>query len=194
MSPELPETLRVAFLIIDALESLAVHYHLGGSLASSVHGVPRQTQDVDLVVDLDPTQVADLVDRLATDFHVDADRARRSILEGTSFNLIHFDTGIKIDLFPVGPGPFDREELARGRREVLVSDPERTACVKTPEDTILRKLAWYREGGEVSDRQWSDVLGVIRTQDTRLDRSYLEQWADELGVGELLQRALGESE
>jgi hypothetical protein len=191
MTPELPDTLRVAILVIDVLDDLGVRYHLGGSVASSVHGVPRQTQDIDLVVELDATHVDALVARLGDAFHVDAESMRSAIRDRISFNLIHFESGIKIDLFPRGDRPFDREEFSRGRFEPLFADSERRVVVKSPEDTVLRKLLWYREGGEVSDRQWTDVLGVVRAQGERLDRSYLERWARELGVDDLLEIALG---
>jgi hypothetical protein len=190
MSPEHPETIRVAFLVIDALESLGIRYHVGGSIASSVHGVPRQTQDIDIVAELDTRHVDALVTRLGDAFHADARSARAAILERSSFNVIHFDSGIKVVLFPRGDRPFDLEELSRSRSELVVAAPERRAFVKTPEDTILRKLQWYRDGGEMSDRQWTDVLGVVRTQGSRLDRRHLERWAEELGVADLLERAL----
>ena len=194
MSPEHPETLRVVFLVIDVLETLGIRYHLGGSFASSVHGLPRQTQGIDLVVDLDAANVDELVSRLGVAFHADGESARVAIREGGSFNLIHFESGLKVDLFPRGDDPFDHEEFSRGRPETVVADPERCAFVKSPEDTVLRKLRWYRDGGEVSERQWRDVLGVARTQGTRLDRSYLRRWARELGIEDLLLRALGTEE
>jgi hypothetical protein len=191
MSPEVPETLRVAFLVVDALESLGVRYHLGGSLASSIHGVPRQTQDVDIVVALDAADVHELVTRLGESFHADPAGAREAIRARGSFNLIHLESGIKADLFSCGDQPFDIEEFSRGRSELVSVDPERRIFVKSPEDTILRKLRWYRDGGEASDRQWVDVLGVVRAQGARLDREYLRRWASELQVADLLERALG---
>jgi len=194
MTPEQPETLRVALIVVDALESLGARYHFDGSFASSIHGVPRQTQDVDIVVELDPSQVDDLVAGLGDAFHADVVSARAAVREGESFNFIHFESGTKVDLFPCGDTPFDYEEFDRGRPEVVAHDPERRAFVKSPDDTILRKLRWYRDGGEVSDRQWSDVLGVVRAQGPRLDRRYLRHWAGRLGVEDLLERALGREE
>ena len=93
-------------------------------------------------------------------------------------------------MFARGDDPFDREEFSRGRSEIIATDPERRAVVKSPEDTILRKLRWYRDGGEVSDRQWVDVLGVVRAQGPRLDRAYLQRWAIQLEIADLLDRAL----
>ena len=191
MSPELPESLRVALQVVDALDQLGIRYHLGGSYASSIHGIPRQTQDIDFVVDLRLSQAGQLATKLEGDFYVDEQRARQAIERRSSFNLVHVGSGIKVDFFVRGDEPFDLEEFARHRPELLQTEPERRVFVKTPEDTLLRKLQWYRLGGEVSDRQWSDVLGVARIQGDRLDRPYLERWSGELGVADLLQRALG---
>lgn len=193
MSPEAPEALRVALRVIEILEAIGVSYHVGGSYASSIHGVPRQTQDLDLVVDLHAAAVRPLLSGLGSEFYADEASARRAVESGGSFNLVHLDSGLKVDLFVRGDGAFDREEFARSRLEILQADPERRAFVKTPEDTVLRKLQWYRLGDEVSDRQWTDILGVLRTQGARLDRSYLERWARFLHVDDLLAKAVGES-
>lgn len=190
MSPEIPEALRVAVRFIEMLDDLGVAYHLGGSIASSVHGIPRMTQDVDVVARLTPENTAALARIAAAEFYMDADVARTAVLERTSFNLIHRESGMKIDIFVRGDAPFDIEEFRRHRRERVRAQPPYDLFVKSPEDTLLRKLQWYRLGGEVSDRQWADVLGVIRTQAERLDRAYLQQWSQDLGVADLLERAL----
>ena len=128
--------------------------------------------------------------RLGDEFYVDADAARRAIDARDSFNLIHHESGIKLDLFILGDSPFDREEFARGQVIALSGATERTLRLKTAEDTILRKLRWYRDGGEASERQWSDVLSVGRVQRDRLDRNYIARWARELGVEDLVHRVL----
>jgi hypothetical protein len=187
MTLETPETLVVLLRVIDVLESLGVPYHVGGSWASSVHGIPRQTQDVDVVSDLDTATALRLVARLAGEFYVDAAAARDACVRRDSFNLVHLQTAIKIDIFVAGAGAFDRSELQRGRRTELVAG--RGVFVKSPEDAVLRKLQWYRAGGEVSERQWTDVLGILRVQGAALDHAYLARWAVDLGVTDLLQRA-----
>jgi hypothetical protein len=193
MSPELPEALRVALRVIDVLDELRVRYHVGGSYASSIHGIPRQTQDIDLVVELPPEGAGPLASKLGDEFYVDEESVRRAARDKTSANVIHLDSGIKIDLFVLGDSPFDLEEFRRHRREMIRREPERYVYVKTAEDTLLRKLLWYRMGGETSDRQWNDVLGIARTQGETLDREYVERWARELGVEDLLERVLAES-
>ena len=189
MSAESSEALDIARRVIEALNDLGVSYHVGGSYASSVHGVPRQTRDIDLVVDLAEPAVEAFVGRLSPDFYVDGDAARRAIRTRDSFNLIHRATAFKVDVFVRGDSPFDLQEFARAE-SVLIDESGHRLRVKTAEDTLLRKLAWYRDGGEVSDRQWGDAQGIARTQGARLDRDYLERWAAELRVDDLLRRLL----
>jgi len=191
-SSSIPPSLAVVFGVIDILEDLGVRYHLGGSFASAIHGVPRQTLDADLVVDLDAAMVTRLVERLRDDFYVDLDVARRAVRHRSSFNAIHLASGFKVDFFVKGDGEYDEVELERSVVTEISRDPPRTARVKTAEDTVLRKLQWFRSGGEVSDRQWKDVLGVMATVGAGLDRGYLHTWATELGVADLLDRASAE--
>ena len=101
---------------------------------------------------------------------------------------------ITLDVFIAKPRRFDQMQLRRRRLEVVSTEPERRAYVATAEDIVLAKLEWYRQGGEVSDRQWRDILGVLKVQAGRLDLDYLQKWAAELNVADLLQRALKESE
>ena len=189
MSRDIPASLSVVLHVIGILDDLEVRYHLGGSFASAIHGVPRQTMDADLVVDLNAGTVAFLIDRLRDQFYVDLDVAREAVLRHRSFNAIHLATGFKIDFFAKGTGEFDELELERSQPIQISADPPRSAMVKTAEDTILRKLQWYRIGEEVSDRQWRDVLGVLMTVGQDLDWQYLRHWAVNLGVADLLKRA-----
>ena len=191
---ELPPSLGVVFQVIDILEELGLRYHLGGSFASAIHGVPRQTMDADLVVDLSPTTVSLLVDRLRDTFYVDLDVAVDAVARHGSFNAIHFTRGFKVDFFAKGVDEFDDIELERSISVQISNDPPKHAMVKTAEDTILRKLQWFREGGEVSERQRKDVLGVLATVGESLDHGYLRTWATKLGVSDLLERALAEVE
>lgn len=168
MMPSDPEALKVVFRVLALLERIGVPYHVGGSYASAIHGVPRQTHDVDIVVDLHPDRVPDLVRDLAGEFYVDQQAVGRAVAERATCNLVHLATGVKIDLFVKGISAFDR------RVSVLLGDETpREVFVKSAEDTLLRKLLWYRLGGEVSDRQWEDVRGIVRVQAERLDAEYL---------------------
>lgn len=191
MSPDRPEALGVLLLVVDALDAAGIAYHVGGSYASSVHGTPRQTQDIDIVVEIDATKADALVTALGSGFYADAAAAREAVAQRDSFNLIHLDSGIKVDLFVRGETPFDRSEFERRREEVIDPESGREVFVKSAEDTILRKLLWYRSGGEASDRQWLDACGVVRAQGDGLDSHYLRSWGRRLGIEDLVERALG---
>jgi hypothetical protein len=193
MTTDLPAPLAVVLGVIDILEDLDMRYHLGGSFASAVHGVPRQTMDADIVVDLDVGRVGRLVDRLKNDFYVDPEVAEDAVSRRGSFNAIHLESGFKVDFFVKGDSGFDESELDRSELQQVTDDPPRSVYVKTAEDTVLRKLQWYTAGGGASDRQWRDVLGVIMTAGENIDHDYLRGWADRLGLGELLSRALIEA-
>ena len=121
-------------------------------------------------------------------------KTRAAVLRKASFNLIHLQTGLKIDIFIRRPEPFDQSEFQRHATYRLIQEPPRDVVVKSAEDIVLRKLLWYRIGHEVSDRQWSDILGVLKTQGERLDQAYLKRWSEDLQVADLLERALAEAE
>jgi hypothetical protein len=181
------DVLDIALRVTAALENRGIGYFLGGSLASSFQGEPRATNDIDLVVDLEESQVEGLASELGADFDVDEMALRRAAAEKTSWNVIFLPTATKIDLFVLRGSPFDRSEFLR-RQRVEVR-PGRSLFVKSPEDSVLRKLLWYRTGGEVSDRQWRDVVQVLRQSRALIDPRYLDEWAEELGVEDLLARA-----
>jgi hypothetical protein len=175
--------------IVEAFEQLGVLYHIGGSVASSVYGILRATIDADLVADLRLEHVRPLVLQLKTDYYIDEDMIRDATKRRSSFNVIHLDTMLKVDVFIPKSRLFDQEELRRTQQEVLL-EGTRPFNMASPEGTILNKLEWYRMGGEVSDRQWNDILGVLKVQGTSLDMVYLQRWAANLNVTDLLERAL----
>jgi hypothetical protein len=185
----IPDIVIAITPIVEELENLGVPYHIGGSVASSIYGLPRLTIDVDIVADLRPGQVRSFVLRLQSDYYVDEDSVKDAIRRHGSFNLIHFDTSLKVDIFIPKTRLFDQEELRRIESKMLEGS-ERPFNVASPEGTILNKLEWYKMGGGVSDRQWNDILGVLKVRGAALDMQYLQRWAAVLDVGDLLERAL----
>lgn len=175
--------------IVEAFEQLGIEYHIGGSVASSAHGIIRATIDADLVAVLKYEYIRPLVKLLENSYYIDADAVRDAIRRKSSFNAIHLDTMLKVDVFIPKARLFDQEELHRVQLKPLVQH-ERPFYIASPEGTILNKLEWYKMGGGVSDRQWNDILGVLKVQGTNLDMAYLQRWAKALDVAELLQRAL----
>lgn len=178
-------TLRLAAVFAD----LGVEYLIGGSVASSVHGVPRATNDVDVVARLAGRHVDAFVAALRSDFYVDADMIHDAIRRRGSFNVVHLATMLKVDVFVYDGSAQAESEWARKQAiEVVAGEP--ALWFSSPEDIVLQKLEWYRKGNEISERQWSDVLGVIRVNGPRLDLEYLTRWAKELGLSSLLDRAM----
>lgn len=170
--------------VIEVFDSLGIVYMVGGSLASSIYGIPRTTQDIDLVADILWSQAQELSAALQPDFYADADAIEDAIRRGRAFNLIHNASGYKFDVFPVLPDEYSQIQLAR---RILSSSG---FPVVTPEDIILMKLLWYRRGGEVSERQWTDARGVMELRRDRLDFEYMRRWAQPLGVENLLARLI----
>jgi hypothetical protein len=179
--------------LADALEALGTEYRVGGSVASSALGVGRSTLDIDLVADLRLADVDALVVRLGDAYYVDADMIRDAIRRRASFNVIHLATMLKLDVFIVKTRPFDQRAFTRVTRSALDDGDSRAFPLTTAEDIVLHKLEWYRLGDGISGRQWDDVLGVLRVQGDALDRAYLERWARELAVDDLLARAWDEA-
>jgi hypothetical protein len=188
------EATRITLLVTQTLEQLGIAYAVGGSLASSLHGVMRSTLDVDIVADMRLEHIPPLVAALSKEFYADAEMMRDAIENHSSFNLIHYETAFKVDVFICKLRAFDQMQLARRRTSVIATDPEQSVYVVSPEDTILAKLEWYRMGGETSDRQWRDILGVLKIRAGKLDLAYLQTWASKLNVSDLLERALEEAD
>ena len=183
------EMQKVVREVVTAFDRLGINYALGGSLASSIHGVNRNTADADITVEPFPGQENQLVALLGDGYYVSLDAVRQALRDRSCFNLISTTTGYKVDVFVRKDRPFDLSVMRRRSAFHPSDSPDEPIEVVSPEDIVLLKLEWYRMGNEVSERQWSDVLGVLRTQAGRLDEAYLDHWARELGVGDLLTKA-----
>ena len=189
-APDVREPLEHFFRIV---EELGIRCVVGGSVASSLQGMPRQTIDLDVVVALPESAIGTFVAASSHHFYVSEQAVREAVKHKRAFNLIHSSTGFKVDVYVSGDSEFDREQFDRAVDAALPGLEGHRVRVASPEDVILRKLDWYRLGHEVSDRQWYDVAGVMKMQGPRLDDGYLDRWAVRLGLAELLARARRES-
>ena len=179
--------------LAEVLDRLRIPFVVGGSLASGAWGEPRSTHDVDILVQLGPESISPLVDALAGRFYVDEGAVADAVSGAAAFNVIHLKQFQKIDVFVAGFGPLDQAQLARPALRPLSPGSPRSYPVTAPEIVVLRKLDWYRRGGEVSDRQWRDVLAVLRVQRGRLDLGAMEELAAAERLQDLLRRALADA-
>lgn len=185
-----PDLLAAIRPVAEAFEKLGVLYYIGGSIASSAYGAARATLDVDMASDLKPQHVPFLTKMLESSYYIDKDEILEAIRKHSSFNLIHLETMIKVDVFIIRDEPYPQQALRRRRKDTLDENQQGVQFyLASSEDIVLIKLDWYRMGGEVSERQWSDVVGVLKVQEKLLDREYLRQWASELKLTDLLEKA-----
>lgn len=187
------EPIEVTLMVTDIFEQVGVPYLIGGSLASTLYGMVRTTQDSDIVAEMRREHLQPFVSGLHDEFYIDEEMIADAIQHNSSFNIIHRETMFKVDVFIPRPRPFLQSQLARAQRQTFTFEQEVSAKFASPEDTILSKLEWYRMGGEVSERQWRDILGVLKTRAGELDLAYLRKWAMELKVSDLLEQTLDEA-
>ncbi len=188
------DNLDIVREVVAALDRLGIDYALGGSWASSFHGEPRSTRDADLTVEPFPGKEAAFVGSFGPDYYLSLDAVTQAVRGRRTFHIINTIAGFKVDIFIRKDAPFERSVLSRRTRVEMPGDPGPPLALISAEDSILLKLEWYRLGNETSERQWLDVLGVMRVQAGRLDDAYLDQWAAELGVAELLAGARRDAE
>ncbi|PZO40483.1 MAG: hypothetical protein DCF19_11310 [Pseudanabaena frigida] len=177
------------------LESLGIPYYIGGSVASSLQGEIRFTEDLDLVVNIKSTQVQSILDAFSKYFYISEIAIDDAMCGRTSsFNIIDLETTEKADIFVMRSDAFAISKMERKQLYIPVNRPKSDAIyLCSPEDTILQKLVWYRMTKNDSQRQWRDVLGVLKLQGDRLDFDYMQKWAVELSLSDLLETACTES-
>jgi len=188
-----PDIIAALDMVIGCFEKFRIRYYIGGSVASSAYGLSRTTVDVDLIADIKIHQVDHLVKALKKNYYIDADMITNAINTTTSFNLIHLKTMIKIDVFIPKAEPYDSKALTRRQPDTLEEGSARMFYLSSPEDVILSKLQWYKQGGKVSQQQFKDVLGVLKVQAGKLDLKYLRHWASSLNLSDLLNRSFDEA-
>jgi hypothetical protein len=188
VNPEMGENLRVISHVLGVFQRLGVAYAVGGSWASTTYGQARMTQDIDVTVEPFPGREPAFVAHFdKKEYYLEPATVKRANEDRSGFNLIHLPSGFKVDVFIRKDRPFDYSVLQR-RRPMAPGGGPVVMDMVSPEDVILLKLEWFRLGGGVSDRQWGDILNVMRSQGDHLDQAYLDQWAADLNVSDLLAR------
>ena len=180
---------EVLLQVVKALEAGNIPYVIVGSFAGAAHGVIRSTMDADLIADLRSEQVPQFIAALQSKFYLDAGAIRKAIAHRASFNLIHYETSFKVDIFIPRKRDFDKAQFER-RVIIPLMGEEHPLPVASVEDTILAKLEWYKAGGETSQRQWRDVITLLSLHYPVLDLDYMDVQVEALKVRELLTRAI----
>jgi len=181
--------LELVSQVATILDDLGIPYALGGSMASSLVGEPRSTVDVDIAIKLEQDAGAALLERANAEFYVLIESARVAIEAHSSFNLIDTAHGLKVDLFVLGDGLLDRMQIER-RITVAIPGVAERSWVTSPEDQVLRKLDWYRSTGHESERQWRDVVGILRVHGDVMDQGYMVETARALKLETVLDDAM----
>jgi hypothetical protein len=175
------------------LERLGIAYAISGSLASSTYGAVRFTEDADITVEPFDERAEELFESLKSNYYISKESMHQALRQQSSFNVIHFESAFKIDVFVSGSSAYDKQVLSRRKSTKLSDSLAKSFSVVSPEDIVLLKLQWYKADDQSSQRQWDDVLGVLRIQSDALDFVYLKKWAGILGIDELLEKAVSEA-
>ena len=176
----------------DVLDRLNIAYAIGGSMASSVYGAVRFTQDADIMVEPFPPAADGLYRLLMENFYISPTAMYDALRTFGCFNVIHLATAFKIDVFVTADSEFHKQVFARRQKLMFGDSASKPLLLVSAEDIVLLKLDWYKQSDCTSERQWSDVLGVLTAQASAIDSEYLKTWADKLGLGELLKKAISD--
>jgi hypothetical protein len=191
--PPTDEGMQAVEQVVAVLVEFGIPYAVGGSVASSMFGEPRFTEDADISVEPFGGRESEFVARFGAEYYLSLSAIEDALRRRSCFNIIHLPSGFKVDIFVRQERAFEASVMSRRRLMPLASSPGRSLAVVSAEDIILLKLEWYRLGNETSDRQWRDVIGVLQVQARALDEDYLDRWAAELGVDDLMARARAEA-
>ena len=188
-----PQELIILESFTDILQQLDIAYAIGGSVASSIYGKVRFTEDADITVEPFDNQADKLIELLSSEYYISKDAVYQALKQQGTFNVIHLDSAFKIDVFIRKNTAFQKQFMARRKSLSLSDSIKKEFALISPEDIILLKLQWYRDGGFSSERQWNDVMGILTVQAERLDFDYLNKWAGILEIIDLLEKAIAES-
>ena len=173
------EPIELLAFATSALERLGLRYLVTGSMATIAYGEPRFTNDLDIVVEMSHDSIDGIVQAFPEDeFYLSRTAILEAVRSHRQFNVIHPRSGLKIDFFVASPSDFDQMRLSRGRHLSVLA--QGTACFASPEDVILKKLQYFREGG--SQKHIRDILGVLRVLGDTVDRAHIANWANRLGM------------
>lgn len=164
------------------LEKLGLRYFVTGSVAAMFFGEPRFTNDIDIVVDLKPERIQEFCSEFPqTDFYVSEEAVRRAVKQHSQFNILHPASGLKVDIMIPSASPFNSVRFLRATR--IKPEPDYDAVFSSPEDIILKKMEYYREGG--SDKHLRDIAGILKISADLIDHTYIADWADRLELSEI---------
>ncbi|HIK11147.1 MAG TPA: hypothetical protein IGS52_12895 [Oscillatoriaceae cyanobacterium M33_DOE_052] len=188
------DSIWLARRLAEILDSLHIPYYVGGSVASSLHGEVRYTEDLDVVVNIDATQVQALIEAMTSEFYISEVAVEDAIMgRMSSFNVIHLETTEKADIFLMRDNEFSHSQMARRQLYCVTGEVDRGFYICSPEDTVLQKLIWFRMTENESQKQWRDILGVLKLQGARLDFAYMWHWGERLGLLAELEKAFTEA-
>jgi hypothetical protein len=194
------EPIELARKIIGILEPLNIPYIIGGSVASSLLGESRATQDLDLVINISISQASQLIEAMSDEFYISDSAVIEAISRSTltpresSFNVIYLPSMEKADIFVMSShDPFSISVMNHRQFYPLSGSEDEGIYIYSPEDIVLQKLSWYKLTPDGSQKQWRDVLGVLKVQQGRLNRAYLNEWGETLKLTDLLEQALLQS-
>jgi hypothetical protein len=174
-------------LVLTKLDECQIPYMITGSFASNMHGVPRATQDADVVIEADQGSLDRFLENLGAEFYASHEAAREALETQRMFNVVHLETGFKVDLIMRKSRPFSQIEFSRRQQVTYLG---RSRWFATAEDVILAKLEWAKMGN--TERQFTDAVNVAKIQGKGLDEAYLQKWAGKLEAEELLERLFRE--
>lgn len=173
--------------VVEVLERLRIPYLVTGSVASMAYGEPRLTNDIDIIADVHSNHVEGLLAAFpAPEYYIDAEMIREAIRRTGQFNIIHPASGFKVDMMIREETPFNRSRFSRKRR--LRPSKEYEADFASPEDVILKKMEYYKEGG--SEKHLRDITGILKIGGEKIDRQYISSWAERMRVDEVWEAIL----
>jgi len=174
--------------VIETFECLGIRYYLSGSIACSVYGLPRGAQDIDFLADIQLEHVCPLIDHLQAAYTINEQALRDAIAQRSVFSLLHLSSLVKVDVMLPRGTAFDSLVSQRTQQLSLIEGYQ-PIWIVSPEDVVLLRLEWYRDGEAIADDQWNDILGVLKVQAPTLDLTYLRQVAQTLNISGLLEQA-----